>query len=579
MSLSNKPNVRTSSSSSGETLRGDETESPKSSEIYGEYEESGSEKPESTSAHEKETISRLNDEEVQRDGSKLIIKLPLSDPEHPENWSKWKKAIVLAGGIVTIIHSTLGSSLPSNAIEYIAQTYHVTNEIQLVLPISTFLMGFVFAPTACGPLSENFGRKPVMMISFILFILFTMACAVSPTWASFLFFRFLCGLSAAAPIACVSGIFADINGDPRARGRSMAVFMVCTVCGPIIAPPLSGFIAENTSWRWVFGVGTLFQVATLPFVLLMPETYAPILLSKRAARLRKETGNQNIIAESDLQRKTFRYVMTTVMTRPFRMLFRELIVSTTCVYLALCYGIFYLYFEAYPIIFQGPNSVYKFSPGIAGLMFLPICVGAFVAGAIFMCWDYFLARAQARNAKWSQKEEFRRLPLAFAGGPLYAISIIWLGWSSREGVFWLVPVLSGVAFGAGFILIYMAMLNYLSGKLVDWSCLKTLLTLFRRRVHDVFGISTRDCKHLPQFTWCSTATSSEDYVSEPRNRLGVYDFGHSGLGTGCSALSVCHVWRENQSKQQVLSGIASITAERRRREREDGGIRITGSIE
>lgn len=400
--------------------------------------------------------------QAQANDEREIITLPLSDPEHPNNWSTAKKSFVLSVGIVTVVHSTLGSSLPSNAVEYIAQDFGVTGRIQLVLPISCFLLGYVIAPILCGPLSEGFGRKPVMLISFLGFTIFTMCCAVAPTWASLLVFRFFCGVTASAPIACVGGIYADINADPRKRGRAMACFMSATACGPVIAPPLSGFVAENTTWRWVFGVGAIFAGVTIPFIACQPETYAPILLSKRAARLRKETGNQNIIAQSDLQKKSLKYVVTVVLARPFRMLFQELIVSTTCTYLALCYGIFYLYFEAYPIIFQGPDSIYKFSPGIAGLTFLPIAIGAMVALGIFFLWDIYLARAQERKAAWSQKEEFRRLPLALLGGPLYAVAIFWLGWSARPDVFWLAPVASGVAFGAGFILIFMAMLNYLS---------------------------------------------------------------------------------------------------------------------
>lgn len=411
--------------------------------------------------HDKAEYVEMHQEEESVD-TRQIITLPLSDPEHPNNWPRWKKGLVMSGGIMAVIHSTLGSSLPSNAVTYIARTFNVTSELQQALPISIFLAGYVFGPTVCGPLSENFGRKPVMMTSFLLFTIWTMACAVASTWGSFLFFRFMCGVTASAPIACVGGIFADINADPRARGRTMAMFMVATILGPICAPPLSGFVAENTSWRWAFGVAALFAAATIPLVVSMPETYAPIILSKRAARLRKETGDQNIIAQSDLQKKSFKYVMSVVMTRPFRMLFQELIVSTTCLYLALCYGIFYLYFEAYPIIFLGPDSVYGYSPGIAGLTFLPIAIGGFVAGGIFMSWDFILARAHARKAPWSQREESRRLPLALLGGPLFAISMFWLGWSAKRGVFWLAPVASGVTFGIGFMLIFMAMLNYLS---------------------------------------------------------------------------------------------------------------------
>lgn len=296
-----------------------------------------------------------------------------------------------------------------------------------------------------------------------------MACAVAPSWASFLVFRLLCGLFASAPIATVGGIYADINADPRTRGNTMALFMVATGIGPAIAPPLSGFIAENTTWRWVFGVATLFAVVTSPLVIALPETYAPVILSKRAAKMRKETGNQNIIAQSDLQKKSFKYIMQVVMARPFRMLFQELIVSTTCLYLSLCYGIFYLYFDAYPIIFLGPTSVYNFSPGIAGLTFIPVAIGGICAGFIFFAWNSILARAQAKEKRWAQKEEFRRLPLALLGGPMFALSMFWLGWTARRDVYWLAPVVSGVPFGCGFILIFMSLLNYLSDAYLTFS--------------------------------------------------------------------------------------------------------------
>ena len=412
---------------------------------------------------EMKTTSAKADGDENRHGSEQIITLPLSDPEHPNNWSSAKKNLVLLTGLMMAIHSTLGSSLPSNAVQYIAADFHVTSEIQLVLPISCFLIGYVLAPTVCGPLSEHFGRKPVMLITSIGITLSTMACALAPTWASLLVFRLLSGIFASGPIACIGGLFADINSVPRIRGRTMAGFISISTVGPALAPPLSGFVAENVTWRWVFGVGAIFAASTLPLVIVLPETYAPVLLSKRAARLRKETGNQNIIAQSDLQKKTFQYVLNVVMFRPFRMLFGELIVATTCAYLALCYGIFYLYFDAYPTIFLGPNSVYKYSPGIAGLTFLPIGIGAVLALGIFLCWDSYLARAQKRNAPWSQKEEFRRLPLALIGAPMYALSILWLGWSAREGVFWLAPVASGITFGTGFVLIFAAFINYLSG--------------------------------------------------------------------------------------------------------------------
>jgi hypothetical protein len=124
---------------------------------------------------------------------------------------------------------------------------------------------------------------------------------------------------------------------------------------------------------------------------------------------------------------------------------------------------------AYPVVFQGPESVYKFSPGLAGLTFLPIGVGAIICAPIFMYWDSVLAKAEKRNATWAFKEEYRRLPLACLGGPMYVIAIFWLGWSARANVHWIVPTLSGIPFGIGYLLIFMALLNYVSDAYLTFS--------------------------------------------------------------------------------------------------------------
>jgi MFS family permease len=301
-----------------------------------------------------------------------------------------------------------------------------------------------------------------MVIGFVMYTIWTMACAVAPDWPALLIFRFLAGVFASAPIACVGGLYADIFSDPTSRGMAMAYFMVATTLGPILAPVVSGFIAQSTNWRWVFATGTFFALATLPFLIIMPESYLPVLLSRKAKKLREETGNPNIIAATDLQKKNWSYVITVVMTRPFRMLFQEAIVSCVCLYAMLVYSIFYLYFQSYPLVFVGPTSVYNFSPGLGGCAFLAIFVGSCLGMPIFIAWDRYLGRKQAEGAKWAKQEEYRRLPLACLGGPLFAASIFWLGWSAKQDVHWIVPILSGVPFGMAFLLIFMALLNYLS---------------------------------------------------------------------------------------------------------------------
>ena len=91
-----------------------------------------------------------------------------------------------------------------------------------------------------------------------------------------------------------------------------------------------------------------------------------------------------------------------------------------------------------------------------------VAIGSVFALATFLWYDSVLRRAKKANAQWSSIEEYRRLPLACIGGPLYVISLFWLGWTSSSHIHWAVPMLAGLPFGIGFMLIFMALLNYIT---------------------------------------------------------------------------------------------------------------------
>lgn len=97
------------------------------------------------------------------------------------------------------------------------------------------------------------------------------------------------------------------------------------------------------------------------------------------------------------------------------------------------------------------------------MTFLPIGVGAMLAGFVYVYWERYLEKAKARDPppKWSQQEEYVRLPIAVLGAPLFAISLFWLGWTARPDIHWIVPTLSALPFGIGFLLIFMALINYI----------------------------------------------------------------------------------------------------------------------
>jgi multidrug resistance protein len=210
----------------------------------------------------------------------------------------------------------------------------------LVLPTSIYLIGYVIGPLVFAPLSETYGRKPIMICTFVVFTAFTLGCALAPTFAGLIILRLLTGIGSSTPISVIGGIYADIYNTRKARGLVITLFMVATTWGPLIGPVASGFVGV-VSWRWAFWIALIIAGATWPLLLLLPETYGPVILKRRAQRLRKERNTSNIVAVSELETRDLHELVIVVLARPLRMIFTDAVCWTACLYLSLVYGIFY----------------------------------------------------------------------------------------------------------------------------------------------------------------------------------------------------------------------------------------------
>lgn len=146
--------------------------------------------------------------------------------DNPSNLWQGRKIFIIFVGLVLVVNSTLNSSLPSGAADYIAAEFNISNQQRKTLLVSIFLIGYIFGPIVFAPLSEVYGRKWVMLIPFVFFTGFSIGCALSSNWAMLLVFRFIVGATAAASITVVNGIVADIYTSPLYRGRAIALKMV-----------------------------------------------------------------------------------------------------------------------------------------------------------------------------------------------------------------------------------------------------------------------------------------------------------------------------------------------------------------
>ena len=131
--------------------------------------------------------------------------------------------------------------------------------------------------------------------------------------------------------------------------------------GPILGPLISGFAGEM-GWRWPFWIALMLAGVSWILLWFLPETYAPATLA--GANMSRSSGkeNQNATVAEDSKSKDpdHKDAIKGILVRPIRLFFCEPVVFCVCSYLALAFGIFYLFFDAYPIIFQGLQPQFSF---------------------------------------------------------------------------------------------------------------------------------------------------------------------------------------------------------------------------
>jgi MFS family permease len=117
------------------------------------------------------------------------------------------------------------------------------------------------------------------------------------------------------------------------------LFAAAPYGGPVLGPIVGGFVGENIGWRWIFWVQLIFAGVMAVLKCTIPETYAPVILKRRAQKLRREIEDENIMTEQELFKVPLSQMLLDTLIRPFGMLATEPILLLLSLYIALIYGL------------------------------------------------------------------------------------------------------------------------------------------------------------------------------------------------------------------------------------------------
>ncbi|KAJ5425811.1 MFS general substrate transporter [Penicillium sp. CMV-2018d] len=379
------------------------------------------------------------------------------DPAFPQNWHWMTKLYISILLAFTCISSTFDSAVFSPSIGQVSKYFGVSEEVA-TLASSLYIVGYACGPLIWAPLSELYGRRLPIILAMLGFGIFNTAVAVSKDLQTLMICRYFGGVFGSSPLINVAAVFADMYNN-RTRGIAIALFANTVFLGPLMAPCIGGFINESyLGWRWTAYVPAFMGYsAFLLNTLFLKESYAPVVLVSKAVDLRRRTKNWGIHAKQEQIEINFRELVVNHLARPLQMLFKEPLILAVTVYLSFIYGLLYCFLSAYTSIFQG---VYGMSPGVGGLPLFGV-VGGLVAGTIYMIFvsrQYNIkleANANRPIPEW-------RLPSVIVGGVLFSVGLFWLGWTGfTSSIHWIAPTLSGLFTGAGLLIIFIQLFNYL----------------------------------------------------------------------------------------------------------------------
>ncbi|KAG2143395.1 major facilitator superfamily domain-containing protein [Suillus bovinus] len=355
----------------------------------------------------------------------LVILEPEDNPQNISLLRRWLAILIISSASLCAAFTEQGS----------AQTFHVSHEVT-ILGISLYVTGLGIGPLLVGPLSEVYGRNVVYQASYVLFFIFTFPVVFAPNIAVFFVFRLITGFCGSAFLSVAGGSVSDMFPN-SSIASPMAVYTLSPFIGPVAGPLIAGFINQHLYWEWTYRVQLCWIfVEFLMLAIFVPETYVPVILKKKARRLRESTGDPKIYAPLDRREGTLVSAILVSCYKPFQLLLFDRMALLLDSWNALILGILYLAFQAYPIIFE---DVHGFNMQTTGLA---------------------LYASETAKHNGNPPPEMR-LIMGQVGAILVPVGLFWLAFTTYPQVHWIAPIIASVPFGSGIYFVFTSTFTYL----------------------------------------------------------------------------------------------------------------------
>ena len=380
------------------------------------------------------------------DGNILVDWYTTDDPENPQNWSNLKRGSVALLICLYTFAVYTGSAIYTSSELGVIEKFGIS-PTNASLPLSLYVLAYGIGPLLFAPLSEIpvVGRSPVYTATFAIFVSLSIPTALVNNFAGLLVLRFLQGFFGSPCLANGGATMQDMYSLLKLP-YALTVWVSAAYCGPALGPLLSGFAVTAKGWRW-----SLWEILWIagPILVLMflfvPETSTPNILLRRAARLRRLTGDSRLQSQSEIDQKGLKpsAVIIDALIKPIEITIKDPAIAFVNLYTSIVYGIYYSFFEVFPLVYP---PMYGFSLGIIGVVFTCILVSCLIGIAGYTAYlRWYLIPDILKNGLRAQ--ESRLVPALFCcfGPP---IGLFIFAWTANPNIHWIASVIGITIYGA-----------------------------------------------------------------------------------------------------------------------------------
>jgi MFS family permease len=321
------------------------------------------------------------------------------------------------------------------AIDAIAVDLNMS-KTESTMALSVYLLATAFAPLVIGPLSEVYGRKSIFHMTNIFFLAWNLTCGFANSKGLLIASRLLAGFGASAVYSLAYGVLGDVWSAEQ-RGRSLSMYLLIPLTGSAVGPIVGGFVVEYSTWRWMFWATTILQgILEASSLLLFYESYGPVLLRRRAEKLRNDTGDSRYHAAVE-RRESGRSTLWKIsrsLSRPLRLLIFHPIIQIQAILQGINYGLLYFALASFSALHV---SAYGDSVAMSGLHYIAICIGT-ISGSQLCGPLMDFAYKRLTNSRGGTATPELRIPLLLPGVFFAPIGFLLYGWAAQYHLFWIV---------------------------------------------------------------------------------------------------------------------------------------------